>query len=142
MVTEEFPVLVNVTACEALVCKVRLPKLKEVALAAKTRAWAMPVPERATLKEGVSALLANVKAPVVAAAEVGSKLSVKEEEAPGATVSGKEIPVSAKPEPVRDACVTVRFAVPGFFTVMVCVLVTPTVTLPKLTLVGTTEICG
>ena len=35
-----------------------------------------------------------------------------------------------------------RLAVPGLLIVNVCVLVTPTVTLPKLTLAGTTEIIG
>lgn len=33
-------------------------------------------------------------------------------------------------------------AEPGFWMVMVCVLVTPTVTVPKLTLAGTTEMSG
>ena len=36
----------------------------------------------------------------------------------------------------------VRLAVPGFRKVTVCELATPTVTLPKLTLEGTTESCG
>ena len=35
-----------------------------------------------------------------------------------------------------------RVAVPGFLTVSVWVPVAPAVTLPKLTLVGVTEICG
>ena len=41
-----------------------------------------------------------------------------------------------------EAWDTVRMPVPGFWTVMVCVFVTPTVTLPKLTLEGVTEIKG
>jgi len=39
------------------------------------------------------------------------------------------------------ACETVRLALPGLLTVIVWVLVVPTVTLPKLALAGTTEIC-
>ncbi len=95
-----------------------------------------------TEREGVGALLTSVSVPAVVAAEAGLKLIVNAEEAPGATVSGKEITLAANPEPVTLACVTLRLAVPGFLTVTVCVLVTPPATLPKLMLEGTTEICG
>jgi hypothetical protein len=44
--------------------------------------------------------------------------------------------------PDKDAWVTLKVAEPGFCTVMVCVFVTPVITLPKLTLEGTTEING
>ena len=134
--------LVSVTGSEALVCRVRLPKFSEVALELSKRVCATPVPETMTLSDGVAALLVKSKVPAIVAAELGSKLIVKAELPPGVMVSGKAIPVSVKPEPLSDACEIVRLAVPGFFTVMVCVLVTPTLTLPKLTLVGTTVICG
>jgi hypothetical protein len=75
-------------------------------------------------------------------AEAGVKPTLNEEEPPGAMESGKTSPEEVKPVPARDACVTLREAVPGLRMVMVCVLFTPTLTLPKLTLVGTTEICG
>ncbi len=51
-------------------------------------------------------------------------------------------PLKAKPAPVRVACETLRLALPGLLKVIVCVLPRPTVTFPKLTLAGTTEICG
>jgi len=51
-------------------------------------------------------------------------------------------PLKAKPTPIRLACETLKLALPGLLKVIVCVLVKPTVTLPKLTLAGTTEICG
>ena len=44
--------------------------------------------------------------------------------------------------PVNEACERLRVAVPEFFTVTVCVLVTPALTLPKLRLAGVTEMSG
>jgi len=75
-------------------------------------------------------------------AEAGANPTLKEAEPPGATESGKASPEVLNPVPAREACVTLRVAVPGFRMVSVCVLVTPTVTLPKLMLVGITVICG
>ena len=55
---------------------------------------------------------------------------------------GVTIPLPLKPVPATDIWVMVRFAAPGLLMASVWVLVTPTVTLPKLTLTGITEICG
>jgi hypothetical protein len=55
-------------------------------------------------------------------------------------VNGREMPAVAKPEPVREALAMVRLVLPGFCTVMACVLAVPSVTLPKLTLAGVTAI--
>lgn len=73
--------------------------------------------------------------------EAGANARLKEEEPPGGTDSGKVNPEEANPVPEREACVTLSVAVPGFLIVSVWELVTPTVTLPKLTLEGMTEIC-
>lgn len=51
------------------------------------------------------------------------------------------MPLLAKPVPEIFACEMVRVAPPGLRTVTVCVLVTPTATLPKPMVPGTTEIC-
>jgi hypothetical protein len=56
--------------------------------------------------------------------------------------SGKTSPEEVKPVPAMEACVTLTAAALGFRMVMVCVLFTPTLTLPKVTLEGMTEICG
>ena len=51
-------------------------------------------------------------------------------------------PLKAKPAPLSVACETLRLALPGLLKVIVCVFVTPTVTLPKLTFAGITAICA
>ena len=55
---------------------------------------------------------------------------------------GVTIPLTLKLVSATDIWVMVRLAVPGLLMASVWVLVTPTVTLPKLTLAGITEICG
>ncbi len=64
------------------------------------------------------------------------------EDPPGGTESGNDSPEKLKPVPPSKAWVTLRFAVPGLLIVSVWVLVTPTATLLKFTLVGITLICG
>jgi hypothetical protein len=49
------------------------------------------------------ALLINVRLPEKVLAEVGVNPTVMEEDAPGATESGKVSPEEVKPLPVRDA---------------------------------------
>ena len=75
-------------------------------------------------------------------AEGGANARLKEAEPPAGTDSGKANPEEVNPVPETEACVTLSVAVPGFLMVSVWELVTPTVTLPKLTLEGMTEICG
>jgi len=70
------------------------------------------------------------------------KPTVNEEEPPAAMESGKTSPEVVKPVPEREACVTLTAAALGLRMVMVCVLFTPTLTLPKVTLEGMTEIWG
>ena len=86
-------------------------------------------------------MFTSVSEPVTAPAVVGAKLTVKLDVPPAAIVKGVESPVSPKPVPDSAALLIVRMPDPGFETVTVCVLVTPVVTLPKLTEAGVTEIC-
>jgi len=107
--------------------------------------WVMgdtPVPASGTTNGELSVLLTSVRLPERLLAEVGAKLTMKVAELPGATESGSVSPEKLKPVPTSDAWVTLRFAVPGLLMTSVWVLVTPTVTSPKLTLAGITEICG
>jgi len=107
--------------------------------------WVMgdtPVPASETMNGELSVLFNSVRLPERLLAEAGVKLTVKVEETPGGTESGSVSPEKLKPVPTSDAWVTLRFAVPGLLMTSVWVLVTPTVTLPKLTLAGITEICG
>jgi hypothetical protein len=61
---------------------------------------------------------------------------------PGGIVNGSVGPDRLKPVPANDIWVMLRFAVPGLLMVSAWVLVKPRVTLPKLMLLGITEICG
>jgi len=140
--TLELPVFARVTECVPLVPVVMLPKLSEAGDAASCATGETPVPARATTSGELSVLFTRVRLPERLLAEPGVKLMVKAEEPPGGTESGSASPEKLKPVPVSDAWVTLRFAVPGLLIASIWVLVTPTVTLPKLTLAGTTEICG
>jgi len=100
------------------------------------------VPARARTSGELSVLFTKVRLPERLLAEAGVKLTVKAEEPPGGTESGGVSPEKLKPVPTSDAWVTLRVAVPGLLMASIWVLVTPTVTLPKLTLAGITEICG
>ena len=87
-------------------------------------------------------MLISVMLPEKVAADAGAKPTVNAEEPPAGMESGRTSPEEVNPVPAREACVTLRVAVPAFRMVMVCVLVTPAVTLPKPMLDGMTEICG
>jgi len=63
----------------------------------------MPVPVIGTTSGEFGALLTSVMLPEKVLAEVGVNPTVKEEDAPGATESGKASPEEVKPLPVRDA---------------------------------------
>lgn len=100
------------------------------------------MPDKGTAKDEVGELLTNVSVPENVPAVVGAKLTVHEALAPGAIVSGIVRPEYEKPVPDMEACVIVKLAVPGLEIVSVCVLLTPLLTLPKLTDAGLGEICG
>jgi len=112
-----------------------------VGLAESCTLTAAPLPLSGIVVGEVGALLTSERLPVALLAAVGVKLTVNAADLPGATVSGRVSPLKPKPLPETVACETFRLALPGLLSVIVCVLVVPTVTLPKLALVGTTEIC-
>jgi len=70
-----------------------------------------------------------MRAPVV-----GAKVTVKVVLAPAAKVSGNVGPVTLKPNPLTVVWVMFTLPVPVLVRVTVCVLVVPTLTLPKLSL--------
>jgi hypothetical protein len=120
IVTLEFPVLERVMGWieELPTAVLANDKLEELGTS-----WyvfgAAPVPKSATLDDEFGALLRNVKFPELVEAVVGAKLSVNDEEAPGAIVSGRARPLSVKPEPVIDTWVMLKLAEPEFWTVIV-----------------------
>jgi hypothetical protein len=142
METLEFPVFEIVTVRTALVPVVRLPKLSDAGDAESWRFVEMPVPASGTTSEEFGALLMSVMLPEKVLADAGVNPTLKTEEPPGGTESGRVNPEEVKPVPTTEACVTVRVAVPGFRMVTVWVAVVATLIFPKLRLDGVTEICG
>ena len=90
----------------------------------------------------VGALLTSVRLLEKLAPDAGVKPTVKAVDFPGANVSGRARPLTLNPVPSPENCVMLRLAPPVLVRVTVCEVVWPTVTVPKLTLPGATEICG
>ena len=111
-------------------------------LGVSCRTCAKPVPLSGIVAGEVGALLTSIRLPAKLAPEVGVKLTVKAVDFPGANVNGKARPLRLNPVPGPASCVMLRFAPPTLVRVTACELVWPTVTVPKLTLAGDTEICG
>src|SRR5947209_13779680 len=140
MLTLELPVLVTVTVCGLLLPTNTLPKLKLVGLAVSWNVAATPVPLSGIAVGELGALLTTETLPDTLPTPAAAKATLKFVLCPGVNVKGSVSPLVAKPLPETVACETDRLAVPVFVSVIACVLVFPTTTLPKLTLVGTTEI--
>lgn len=103
---------------------------------------ARPVPLRGITSGEFGVLLINVMLPEKLPADWGANPTLNVKEPPAITERGIASPEELYPVPEREACDTVSVAVPALRIVSVCVLVTPVLTLPKLTLAGITEICG
>ena len=106
------------------------------------RTCAEPVPLSGIVVGEVGALLTSIRLLAELVPDVGVKLTVKAVDFPGANVSGIARPVRPKPVPGPPTCVMLRLAPPALVRVTVCEVVWPTVTVPKFTLPGATEICG
>lgn len=141
-VTFEFPVLVRVVLRELLLPKFTLPKLKLVGFAVSRKVAVTPVPLRAIISGELGALLTNETVPVTLPAVLGVKTALNVALLPAAMVSGTVRPVMLKPLPDTVAWEIVRLALPALDNLMVCELLVPVTTLPKLTLVGVTESVG
>jgi len=103
METLEFPVLVTVKLCVALVPVVWLPKLSEAGEAESWSMEAMPVPLNGTTRGEFGVLLINVTLPDAAPAEVGAKVTLNVEEPPAGTERGSVSPLEVKAVPEREA---------------------------------------
>jgi hypothetical protein len=85
----------------------------------------------------LEALLATEMLPVTLPAAVGANFALSVAVWPADRVTGVERPLILKPAPVTvGCCEMVTLPVPEFVRVTVCVLLLPTVTFPKLMLVG------
>ena len=87
-------------------------------------------------------MLDKERLPVTPPGAKGAKSTVIVPELPAVTVMGNAKFVVPNPVPVTFAAVIVSAAFPPFETVTDCLPLLPTVTLPKATLAGNTEICG
>jgi len=138
----EFPLLVIDVVKDELVSSFTFPKLKVEGVAPSDRVVVAPVPDRLiTSGEGVP-FVVSVMLPVAVVAEDGVKTASKGTLPPAAIEVEVERPVSVKPVPATATCENVRVAFPLFSSVIACELLVPTVTVPKVTLVGLAEICG
>ncbi len=77
-----------------------------------------------------------VKVPLAAPAAAGAKMALKAVDCPALRVSGKMGPVKLNPLPDAAALDTVTATPPVFVTLTDTVLLLPTVTLPKLAVLG------
>jgi len=103
METLEFPVLVIVKLCVALVPVVKLPKLSDVGEAESWSVAAMPAPLNGTTSGEFGVLLMKVMLPGKLLAEAGANPTVKEVAPPGTTETGNANPEDVKPVPARGA---------------------------------------
>jgi len=138
----EFPPFVSVEVSDLLLPTLTALKFKLVGLAASCRVAAEPVPDRLmTSDEGVP-FVARVIDPLTVAVEVGVKIALKATLPPAGICVAVERPVMLKPFTAGVTCEKVSVELPPFWRVMVCELLVPFTTLPKLTLVGFAEICA
>ena len=133
--------MVSVTLCELLLPTFTLPKLRLEGLAVNCTEAATPVPLNAIVPGELDALLTSEMLPVTLPADCGSNCALNVMLCPGGSVTGTESPPMVKPAPETWACEIVRLALPEFVKRMVCELVVPSDTLPKLTLLGFMLIC-
>jgi len=134
MVTLPVPVLVKVTIKVELSPSTTFPKLLLVGL--PDIRSVTPVPESETLAGEFSAVLLTEAVPVMLPAAVGVKLTLKTALWSANSVMGSEGPLTANPAPVTVVCKSVTGPMPVLATLKVWLLELPTVTPPKLKLVG------
>ena len=102
-----------VTVCVLVTPVVTLPKFTEAGVTEICGVCAaVPVPERATLTDGVAELFTRVSVPAKVPVVVGAKVTVNAEDDPAGIVSGSVTGGSLKPVPDTLAEVIVRLAVP------------------------------
>ena len=131
------PVLLKVIFCVPLLPTSTLPKLKVDGL--DESAASVPLPAREATAGDLYALLLIETLPDALPGAVGVNCALKVLDCPGARENGKVNPLIPKPAPVTLPCEILKLAVPELVKVTVCALAVPTVTFPKLTLLGAIE---
>ena len=131
------PVLVMVSGCEPELPTTTLPILRLVGLSES--AGCVPLPAREATVGELCALLSIETVPDALPGAVGANCALKVLDCPGARESGKLNPLMPKPAPVTLPCEMFKLAVPEFVKVTAWLLAVPTITFPKLTLLGVIE---
>jgi hypothetical protein len=101
-----------------------------------------PVPVRFSAVGEPATLLVKVTVPVAAVVPVGANFTLNVLFPPAAMFSGVVKPLMVKPVPLMAALEIVSVALPAFEMVTVFELLVPSVTVPKATGEGLSEICG
>jgi hypothetical protein len=142
IVTFEFPVFVTVEVIDPVLPTFTFPKLSVELLNPRRRVAATPVPLREIVSGEFGALLPSEIVPVTLPAALGAKTALNVVDWPAAMVTGAVIPEVLKPAPATVTEEIVTVALPAFFSVTVCELLVPVVTLPNAALAGVAASCG
>src|SRR6266852_6601992 len=137
IVTLAVPELLNVMVCVPLLPTSTFPKLKLEGLGES--AASVPLPVREATVGVLYALLLIETLPDALPAAVGANCALKVLDCPGARENGKVNPLMPKPAPMTPPCEIFKLAVPELVKVTVWALAVPTVTFPKLTVLGVIE---
>ena len=140
--TLEFPEFVSVRLRAPLFPTAMFPKFKLEALVVRSDVAAIPVPLNETIVGEFGVLLVTETLPESVPAATGANLTLKLVVAPAASDIGVVSPLIVYPVPEIGAWLIVAAAVPVLESVIVCVPLLPTFTLPKLSDVGLAESCG
>lgn len=135
IVTLDPPEFVRVSNNDELFPTVTLPKPRLVGLA-EIAPLEAPVAESGILNDGLDALDVTVTLPVALLAEVGVNTTWKVVFCPAPSVTGVVTPLKVNPVPVTPICEIVTLLPPVFVTVSRSDELFPTVTVPKLRVVG------
>ena len=134
------PLAVSVPSAVPSAPTATLPKFNVVGLTANFALVVVPVPFKFSVVVEDFALLSKVSVALAAPLDVGWKLTVKETLFPSSITAGSDKPLNANSELLLLTEETVTFP-PAAVRVPVAVPVLPTVTLPRLSVVGPTVNC-
>jgi hypothetical protein len=135
IVTVVPPLLVTVSDRDCLFPTVTLPKLRLVGFAPSVPG-VTPLPDKGMVRVGFEALDVIVRLPLALPADEGVNETLKVALCPAVSVTGVVIPVKLNPEALTATEEIVTVVPPVFVTVSDTDFLFPTVTLPKLMLLG------
>ena len=126
-----FPVFVKVIVCGLLLPTDTLPKATLPGFATNVEFVATPVPTMLTTCGEPGALSVKVMLPAAAPLAAGANCALKDRLCPPVNVVGRDNPVIPKPFPATVARLIVTPEFPVLVSLMLCVPLCPTITLPN-----------